>query len=220
MRVLGVVSLVLLCAAPAAAAPFTWLVQGTVTNLVAGAPAGPFASALHAGDSINWWLTLDSAAPDYDASADCGQYTPILSMAFQDGPVALSEAGMPGQDYLVKSSAYSAASMCATFVPPLPNTARIRAGFGAGLMVSLHLAGAFASDALPVDASAVTAIGTLDFFYAGFNNPIASARVTAIRNVPEPAAAVLLMGGLAAIRRRRRGSRRSALGARRSTFSS
>jgi len=204
MRALGVVGLILICAAPADAAPFTWLVQGTVTTVNATAPPGPYSSVVHVGDNIDWWVTFDTAAPDIDPSVDCGQYTPILSMAFQDGAVGLSQPTRPGQDYLVKSATYSPGSACETLVPPNPNTARIRAGFDDGLMVSLHLAGSFATDALPLDPTGLRAIG-FDFFYSSFGNPIASAAVTRIRAVPEPAGAVLAIGGMiATIRRRRR----------------
>jgi hypothetical protein len=199
-----VAGLALLYAAPVAAAPFTWLVQGTVVRVDTAAPAGPFESALHVGDNFDWWLTLDPAALDVDPSVDCGQYTPILSMAFQNGGASLSQPTMPGQDYLIKSAAYSAGSGCRTLVPPAANTARIRAGFASGLMVSMHLAGGFATDALPVDPSGLAPLGSFDFFYSGFDNPIANARVTSIRAIPEPAAATLLLGGLAALARRRR----------------
>jgi len=211
MRALGVVGLIGLFAVPANAAPFTWAVQGTVTNVNASAPASPFTSALHVGDSVTWWVTFDSAATDYDPSADCGQYTPIVSMAFEDGAMAVSQPTIPGQDYLIKAASYSAASNCQTFVPPTANTARIRAGFDDGLLVSLHLAGTFSSDALPVDPTGLSPIGTLDFFYAGFGNPIATGRVTAIRAVPEPAGAALVLGGVAAFLRRSRRLRAGAI---------
>jgi hypothetical protein len=204
MRALGVVGLVVLFAVPASAAPFTWAVQGTVTNVNASAPAGPFASALHVGDSFTWWVTFDSAAADFDPSADCGQYTPIVSMGFQNGAVTLSQPTTPGQDYLIKTASYSATSKCQTFVPPTPNTARIRAGFDAGLIASMHISGPFTSDALLTDPTGLFPSGTLDFFYGGFNNPIANARVTAIGAVPEPAGAALLLSGLAAFVRRAR----------------
>jgi hypothetical protein len=210
MRALVVVGLVMLFAVPASAAPFTWVVQGTITNVNANAPAGPFTSALHAGDTFDWWVTFDSTATDVDASADCGQYAPILAMAFRDGALALSQPTAPGQDYLIKSGSYApGSSHCATFVPPSPNSARIRAGFDGGLLVSLQLAGAFASDALPIDPTGIAPTGSLDFFYAGFNNPIAAGSVTAIRAVPEPAGAGLLLAGVAAFFRRwrSRGSR-------------
>ncbi|MEO7275034.1 MAG: PEP-CTERM sorting domain-containing protein [Vicinamibacterales bacterium] len=204
MRALGVVGLIGLFAVPASAAPFTWAVQGTITSVNASAPAGPFTAALHVGETFTWWVTFDSAATDFDPSADCGHYTPIISMGFEAGPLTLSQPTTPGQDYLIKAGSYSASSGCATLVPPTPNTARIRAGFDAGLMASLHLAGTFSSDALLIDPTGLLPIGTLDFFYAGFNNPIASARVTAIRAVPEPAGAVLLLAGVVAAARRRR----------------
>ena len=204
MRALGVVAFIGLFAMPASAAPFTWVVQGTISTVSASAPAGPFTSTLHPGDVFDWWLTFDSAATDLDRSADCGQYAAILAMSFRHGALTLSQPVVTGQDYLLKAGSYGAGSACATLVPPSPDTARIRAGFDSGLLVSWQLAGAFATDALPTDPTAISPAGSLDFFYGGFNNPIASGSVTAIRAVPEPAGTGLLLAGMAALLRRRR----------------
>lgn len=195
MRAFGVVGLVLLVSSPVSAAPFTWVVQGTVTRLDTAA-AGPFASALHVGDTFDWAITLDSAAPDFDPSGACGQYTPILSMGYRSAAATLTQASAPGQDYLLKAATYTPASGCATLVPPDPNTARLRAGFDAGLFVALTLAGSFPTDALPTDPSTVRPLTSLEFFYAGFSNPIGAARVDAIRAVPEPAGTSLVVAGL------------------------
>jgi hypothetical protein len=192
-----------LVAAPAAATPFTWQVEGTITRVhnQSLADAYGYGGAFVPGQSFAWTITMDSAAPDYDPSAACGHYAPITAMSFSSGTLGLASSGKPGQDYLVNDAGQGGGCM-----PPYDDYARIRADFGTNLFLSMHLGGLFPTDALAVSATGFST-GSLDFLVGGPGGPgsygIASATVSSIiSSIPEPAG-LLALGVLWALHRRR-----------------
>jgi len=208
MRPTLLIALVSMLAPSAAtAAPFTWVVTGTIISASLN-DAGPYAALLPVGQNYTWSITMESSAADVNPSPTCGQYSPITAMTFNSG--SLSLAAMPGpggQDAFV-----GAGTAAGCDVPA--GAARIRSDFGSnapGLFLSLSFLVSGNSDALPLVSFLPGA--TVDFFYPQLptsflsNTAIrhASATITA---VPEPAGALLAMLGLAAHRRRRSASRK------------
>jgi hypothetical protein len=203
MRTLICLVFTALFAAPASAAPFTWLVEGTITHNLKdlGFPSTPYTDALPVGQAYSWAITMESTSPDYDPNPGCGFYNPITAMTFTSGSVSLSTTSKPSQDYL-----FGTGGNCF-----LGNTIRLRSNFG-GLFFSMHLGYPFVTDALPLTIDHL-GYASLDLSYAGlppYGTPVANASVTSIRTVPEPVTAVLMLSGLLSAlgaRRRRRAAR-------------
>jgi len=212
MRLLTVLALAVLVASPASAAPFTWLVKGTVISDKAAFPVTPYDDAFVVGQTFEWLVTMESTAPDLDASPGCGLYTPIRAMTFTSGSVVRTADTTPSQDAIfVPFNQPSPPGGC--FIPT--GGARIRTNIG-DLFFALYFP-AGPTDALIVDPSAI-ALGPAVYLELTYNGPagerppfggtlVASARVTSITAVPEPLGTTLMLGGLLAVWQRRRSLR-------------
>jgi hypothetical protein len=207
-RTLTGFALALFLATPAGASPFTWRVDGQITNVFP--PLGiPEDGAFSVGQPFSWWITMESTAPDYDPDPSCGQYTPITSMRFTSGSLGLPISTPPGQDYLLHSKDGAG---CIS-PPPGANFARLRSDFNTGLFFGMHFGGTFWTDALPVSTAGIGGV-SFDVTYGAPPGDsfggwgVANGTITSITNVPEPAELLLIAGGLlAAVRRMRRGAR-------------
>jgi hypothetical protein len=202
-RTLTGFALALFLAAPASASPFTWLVEGQITNLPNQGWGTPYDGEFSIGQPFSLWLTMESTSPDYYPDPGCGAYSPITAMRFASGSVSFSISAGFGGEYFVSPAGSNSCE-----IPE--GLARVRSGFGANLFFGMHFSGNFVTDALPVSTAG---IGFTSFDLAYLGPPggdfggiaIANGSITSITNVPEPAELLLLAGGvLAALRRVRR----------------
>jgi hypothetical protein len=205
-RTLTGFALALFLATPAGASPFTWRVDGQITNVFP--PLGiPEDGAFSVGQPFSWWITMESTSPDYYSDPGCGLYSPITAMGFASGSLSLSTSGTPGQDYIVHPAGGSG------FCDVPEGLARVRSDFGTGLFFVMDFFGNFVTDALPVSAAGLAGVSFAVTYGAPPGDPfggwpVANGTVTSITNVPEPAELLLIAGGLlAAVRRMRRGAR-------------
>jgi len=206
MKRVGLLLMLALCVpAAASAAPFTWVFEGTIGALNAGATVPLGGLPFSANDAFTLTLTQESTSPDSSTgSPTCGVYAPVTASSLTVGATTLS--GTSGQ-YSLHTSAYSSpAPLNCITTPSGANIGSLQLPLSGNYGVFLTFTGTYPTDALVTDLSNFN-VASFDIYYASQANAVAFPRVTSKRvatTVPEPATAGLIgFGVLAAIRRRR-----------------